>query len=126
MEVTLKGLYSCPEQQERTVSILVLMEVTLKVVFGGLALGLRKRFNPCFNGSDSKRSPLSFSPRSSSVSILVLMEVTLKAKAVEGGSTDTAVSILVLMEVTLKDVNPNAPLGNICFNPCFNGSDSKS
>ncbi len=38
-----------------------------------------------------------------------------------------AVSILVLMEVTLKgQKRTERRLISMCFNPCFNGSDSKS
>ncbi len=40
--------------------------------------------------------------------------------------TAAEVSILVLMEVTLKDNCPGVPNRlSGCFNPCFNGSDSK-
>ncbi len=60
-------------------------------------------FNPCFNGSDSKREPEAAREADTErVSILVLMEVTLKEKSYHG------------------DVSERG-----CFNPCFNGSDSK-
>ncbi len=41
--------------QAGPVSILVLMEVTLKVVLMDLQVFYFPGFNPCFNGSDSKR-----------------------------------------------------------------------
>ncbi len=56
MEVTLKGSSSFSVIIPPYVSILVLMEVTLKVyrdIFPDTQLS--GSFNPCFNGSDSKR-----------------------------------------------------------------------
>ncbi len=64
-------------------------------------------FNPCFNGSDSKRAVLIVERASKHVSILVLMEVTLKAGLLKLSGLYRLVSILVLMEVTLK--------GDDCF-----------
>ncbi len=55
MEVTLKGLQSLYKQDDD-----------------------RCRFNPCFNGSDSKRMTWKTGFIFCGVSILVLMEVTLK------------------------------------------------
>ncbi len=61
------------------------------------------------------------------VSILVLMEVTLKDAQSILHPYGEGVSILVLMEVTLKVHVRHAAICRIsCFNPCFNGSDSKS
>ncbi len=63
------------------VSILVLMEVTLKVRQLLTYMILYFCFNPCFNGSDSKRkNSLTSGTWSHQVSILVLMEVTLKGR----------------------------------------------
>ncbi len=60
-------------------------------------------FNPCFNGSDSKRGcRIPPACPEVEVSILVLMEVTLKATASPERIRFREVSILVLMEVTLK------------------------
>ncbi len=52
-------------------------------------------FNPCFNGSDSKR------------------------KLFRYGSPEMAVSILVLMEVTLKDNNDRPSNGTMPFQSLF-------
>ncbi len=50
-----------------------------KRISGAFAASASTGFNPCFNGSDSKSMPNLVSyPGSYCVSILVLMEVTLK------------------------------------------------
>ncbi len=102
MEVTLKvGKLEVPYSLT-CVSILVLMEVTLKEGFGKPPRGYWSGFNPCFNGSDSKSKCGNFGKIFRVVSILVLMEVTLKAARSSEGARISLVSILVLMEVTLK------------------------
>ncbi len=80
MEVTLKAEYHSERPDISLVSILVLMEVTLKGIMNEIITSDLARFNPCFNGSDSKSciSELNAS-YAHWVSILVLMEVTLKA-----------------------------------------------
>ncbi len=104
------------------------MEVTLKDLKGRQEPELFLGFNPCFNGSDSKRCSgrKLCTLRITIVSILVLMEVTLKGGGGSGCGNSSGVSILVLMEVTLKETDigvAEARQGR--FNPCFNGSDSK-
>ncbi len=104
------------------------MEVTLKAA---VPLGLVRAmlcFNPCFNGSDSKSYDWEFLVLPfQGVSILVLMEVTLKVLIPARSAEQPEVSILVLMEVTLKVLHLVAHLSTGAgFNPCFNGSDSKS
>ncbi len=54
MEVTLKVSAAWTVLDRYEVSILVLMEVTLKVKRPSLTAFATSRFNPCFNGSDSK------------------------------------------------------------------------
>ncbi len=126
MEVTLKVILNKPCGPELIVSILVLMEVTLKALssahkpregpcfnpcFNGSDSKRRKQvpvssqgsgFNPCFNGSDSKRDAVRMPFVGCLVSILVLMEVTLKGESRKNDGKLIFVSILVLMEVTLK------------------------
>ncbi len=80
MEVTLKAGWTAGNQGRLWVSILVLMEVTLKA--------------PILSCNPSLNIP---------VSILVLMEVTLKDEGLVHTHHPYSVSILVLMEVTLKE-----------------------
>ncbi len=54
MEVTLKAEYHSERPDISLVSILVLMEVTLKGIMNEIITSDLARFNPCFNGSDSK------------------------------------------------------------------------
>ncbi len=78
MEVTLKAGYNVYPGSLCRVSILVLMEVTLKGSFFSSAMTASLCFNPCFNGSDSKSRYKQLRLLPVHVSILVLMEVTLK------------------------------------------------
>ncbi len=58
MEVTLKEQAGAQDIALDKVSILVLMEVTLKDIFGSALVQHAESFNPCFNGSDSKRKKM--------------------------------------------------------------------
>ncbi len=102
MEVTLKGKLFQVGPSVLSVSILVLMEVTLKAHIRDFKTGSDERFNPCFNGSDSKSCGDEMTEKKVKVSILVLMEVTLKVDNLPDNYFYGEVSILVLMEVTLK------------------------
>ncbi len=65
---------------EEDVSILVFMDVVLKVEVRPLTYGKAKGFNPCFYGCCTERSKyLSSTPKRMNVSILVFMDVVLKA-----------------------------------------------
>ncbi len=79
------------------------MEVTLKVRLSPLWIWPRECFNPCFNGSDSKRK----SAKKNSLSELCFNPCF-------NGSDSKRVKERMEM------------IGMIGFNPCFNGSDSKS
>ncbi len=102
MEVTLKVNLKIYQIMLDMVSILVLMEVTLKAR-NCKRSGVRFfRFNPCFNGSDSKSDP-----------IVLPCQAGLCFNPCFNGSDSKR-----------QKIHP-VRLTPLCFNPCFNGSDSK-
>ena len=85
------------------VSILVIVEVTLKFTIASSFSSGKSCFNPCYSGSNSK----------------------IKTHC-EACTLCIHVSILVIVEVTLKSERRalNSRLA-LCFNPCYSGSNSK-
>ena len=88
----------------RSVSILVLMEVSFRLLLNGELPLWKVCFNPCFNGSIFQTSVgWLLLLVSSVVSILVLMEVSFRLGHVfHRWIQDILVSILVLMEVSFR------------------------
>jgi len=117
------------ELSEERVSILVLVDVALKVREKILKNIEGFCFNPCFGGCRSERlGILSLKQEHMRVSILVLVDVALKEiQCQKCKTTYHWVSILVLVDVALK-VQQLTSTGfiDICFNPCFGGCRSES
>ena len=112
------------------VSILVLLDVSLKVQRAQTISPLGSSFNPCSFGCQSERLRERADPVvRHRVSILVLLDVSLKALIwISSGEPIARVSILVLLDVSLKAciagvVTPPSYRG---FNPCSFGCQSES
>ena len=118
---------SLPGRQVQFVSILVLLDVSLKAGRPHTSGWLRRSFNPCSFGCQSERELISMENRyTHMVSILVLLDVSLKASVGERLRGRVAVSILVLLDVSLKAKRP--PWRRDVwrsFNPCSFGCQSE-
>ena len=105
------------------VSILVLVDVGLRLNALGVAKCYRTGFNPCFSGCWSAIDRFCRCPgQKQSVSILVLVDVGLRSSRLPALVESKRVSILVLVDVGLRSPSPRTTSFNFSsFNPCFSG-----
>ena len=103
MEYALRPNINMVNDEFVYVSILVLMEYALRLVFRGDADIILLSLNPCFNGICSATNSVVFRGDADIiVSILVLMEYALRLKFSHYVRKRKTVSILVLMEYALR------------------------
>ena len=110
------------------VSILVLLELSLKLISITSKNAFDGSFNPCSIGTISKaRTGYCLSKWLNAVSILVLLELSLKRFKVRMDRLCRLVSILVLLELSLKHYLIQVVLSfSLGFNPCSIGTISKA
>ncbi len=110
------------------VSILVLLDVSLKASPSVCVYHKQYGFNPCSFGCQSERCRRAAGGhRDCQVSILVLLDVSLKAPILRDRHGERQVSILVLLDVSLKAYPTQASRScSSSFNPCSFGCQSES
>ena len=114
-------------EQFQYVSILILVDHTLKVALTVISFLRQRCFNPYSSGSYSKRFSFEASPVCfTQVSILILVDHTLKGLHLEIEMVYSLVSILILVDHTLKEAyGYNTDEDFFRFNPYSSGSYSK-